>query len=91
MRATLPALLMILALMPPAGAEHCTTYSTSLPEVTTPTAAGKTYYVDLFLCQICDWWFLFPYEESNGIEGLQRADDIEDDTCHGMIAPDTLL
>lgn len=30
------------------------------------------------------------YQESNGIDGLQRADDIRDDTCGGQIAGDTL-
>lgn len=31
------------------------------------------------------------YEESNGIAGLQRFDGPADDTCHGMIAPDTFI
>ncbi len=33
------------------------------------------------------WWI---YEESNGIDGLQRHDDNVDDTCGGTVAPDTL-
>jgi hypothetical protein len=36
-------------------------------------------------------WSTWVYEESNGIDGLQRGDEIVDDTCHGMIASDTIV
>lgn len=32
-------------------------------------------------------WF---YQESNGMEGLQRIDEVKDDTCGGQIEGDTL-
>lgn len=33
---------------------------------------------------------IWTYEESNGIEGLQRGDEVHDDTCGGTIESDTL-
>lgn len=31
------------------------------------------------------------YQESNGIYGLQRSDDMVDDTCGGLIPADTIV
>lgn len=38
-------------------------------------------------CLFSNWF----YEESNGIPGLQRGDDVVDDTCHGLIDADTFV
>lgn len=52
------------------------------------TAAG--YYVENDFCQMdpCTFWI---YEETNGVEGLQRDDDVVDDTCHGAVPGDTIV
>jgi len=75
----------------PASAEHCTTWSTSHPEVDTDPLdlTGFRMYVD----NDNDPRFLFSiwiYMESNGIPGLQRGDQVVDDTCHDMIEADTI-
>lgn len=36
----------------------------------------------------CTMWI---YQESNGIAGLQRSDEVHDDTCGGMIEADTIV
>lgn len=92
------ALLLLVAAVPPGLAEHCESYSTSEPEVTTPsdpTTLGvvPTYYHDQDICWssgtcVSSYWI---YEESNGLPGLQREDEIVDDTCHGMIPGDTIV
>lgn len=67
--------------------------TTSRPEVdTTATPVGR-FYIDNDPCQPCGI-ILSPwiYEESNGIEGLQRADEVMDDTCGGRAGPgDTII
>ncbi|HUR70234.1 MAG TPA: hypothetical protein VM370_13400 [Candidatus Thermoplasmatota archaeon] len=35
--------------------------------------------------------YLYVYEESNGIEGLQRQDEVHDDTCGGAIPGDRIV
>lgn len=84
MRILLP-FLVLLALASTVGADHCTTWSTSQPPV---NLFGL--YIDDNPCQPneCYPWV---YLESNGLAGLQRADNDHDDTCHGMIEPDTLI
>lgn len=72
-----------------AVAEECvpTTSQSFLP--------GDSYYMTdptwLVLCHptcLPEFWV---YEESNGIEGWQRADEQHDDTCGGQIPGDTIL
>ena len=70
----------------PAVAAHCTEWSTSAPEVD----LANEYYVDFDHCEPCMDTF-WVYDESNGLPGLQRDDEIWSDTCHGMIAPDTVI
>lgn len=48
-------------------------------------------YVDNDLCQLDCVASVWIYQESNGIDGLQRNDAGADDTCGGVIAADTLL
>lgn len=84
MRLVLP-LAILLALSLPAQAAHCETWSTTPAEI---DAGG--YYVELDTCPMCIF-SVWIYEESNGIEGLQRGDEIVDDTCHGMIRADTIV
>lgn len=91
MRAKL--LLILLACLPlalPAVADHCEGYQTSSPEADTGTTAAGRYYVDVDISQF-DPLALWVYEESNGIDGLQREDEIVDDTCHAGIRGDTII
>lgn len=111
---------LALAIAFPADAEHCTTWSTSNPEIDTTTAGGF-FYVDNDFCNVPEVynepgnvsiWFghefariptpvtiggmsclfsVWYYEESNDIPGLQRGDEVVDDTCHGMIQSDSIL
>lgn len=81
-----------------ANADHCSTWSTD-DDVEYDTNPGGAlpiarYYVDNDPCQpstgcaFGSWWI---YEESNGIDGLQRDDEVVDDTCHGLIDGDTII
>ena len=71
----------------PAGlADHCEGFSTSVPE-----AEAAPYYVDNDLCQPGCAFSIWVYEETNGIAGLQRGDEVVDDTCHGSIEADTII
>ena len=92
MRAPLFAATLALALAMPAGAEHCTTYETADPEV---DVAGQYYFDDdcvaILLCQVEIIFSFWIYEESNGIPGLQRGDEVQDQTCHRMIQPDRII
>ena len=89
----LGALSLVLMVLTTTDAAHCTTWSTSHAEIDTDpldTGLVPREYVDNDLCQpecIFSIWF---YEESNGIPGLQRGDEVKDDTCHGMIEADTI-
>ena len=88
---TILILLATVALALPVGAEHCTTYTTSDTEVDTGVAEGvPRYYVNNGPCHMCIF-SIWVYEESNAINGLQRGDEIIDDTCHGMIRSDTII
>ncbi len=64
--------------------------------------ADRFVYVDNDPCQLQACGLsLWIYEESNGYEGLQRKDTptgddryapwLKDDTCGGLIQPDTIL
>ena len=70
----------------PAGfAGHCTNWST------TPATAVAGHYVTYDVCQPSCLASIWVYEESNGRSGLQRDDGYVDNTCHGMIYPDTIV
>ena len=73
------------------SASDCTTWSTSHPEVDTTDAnpLGRTY-VDNDLCQPECLFSVWIYFEANGIPGLQRGDEVVDNTCHGMIESDVI-
>lgn len=85
--------LTLLALALPASADHCVTWSTSTPEIeTNPLGIDgvRTLYIfnDETWCCLFSIWI---YEETNGIPGAQRGDEVVDDTCHGMIRADTII
>ncbi|HUR70059.1 MAG TPA: hypothetical protein VM370_12510 [Candidatus Thermoplasmatota archaeon] len=88
--------LLATALAAPALADGC------VPTTTTPQldVAGALYVADD--CEgvdpsppndhcITPLGGKWVYQESNGIPGLQRQDDVVDDTCGGAIAGDTVL
>ena len=87
----LASVVVLLTLALSADAQHCVSYSTSAA-----IAIGENHVVE-------DCWLggafgcyeyplsLWVYEESNGIDGLQRADEMVDDTCHGSIAGDQIV
>lgn len=86
---TLLVLIALAALALPAGADECVPTASDALTLEAPDA---TYYlvVDNEMCQpgcLFSTWIL-QYEETNGIEGLQRADLRHDDTCGGMIEAD---
>lgn len=79
--------LAALSIAVPAFADGCE-LTTSNPEV----AAGG-FYVDNDLCQV-DGTCIFSiwiYQETNGIDGLQRNDDVHDDTCDGAAGESDLI
>ncbi len=85
-------LALILALAP-AQAGHCSTWSTSedgedMLIVINPVLG---WYHVWDHCQPDCIYSYWAYEETNGIPGLQRGDEVVDDTCHGMIAADTII
>lgn len=92
--------LTAIAMMVPASAADC--YTTSDPEVTTPAGtgpnAGGEVYVDNDNCQpvVGDGTCLFStwiYEETNGIAGLQRDDEVKSDVagCAGTVDGDYII
>lgn len=85
MRTILP-IFFALALIAPAGAQNCE-WGGSPPELSTPTG----HYVDNDLCQPACLASVWIYQESNGIDGLQRGDEVVDHTCGGKFPADTLL
>lgn len=63
------------------------------PTTSRATATAGPFYIINELCPLsldCIGAF-WIYAESNGIEGLQRQDEIQDDTCEGQIAGDTII
>ena len=79
--------LAALSLAIPAMAEDC--WTTADPEV---SAGG--FYVDNDLCQFEEvdpcLVYICVYHERNDIEGLQRGDEVVDNTC-GQIDSDTII
>ena len=71
-------------------ASGCTP-TTSPAVVTAPTPDGDRYIAWDFCVPISCDLSIWGYQESNGIPGLQRADESVDDTCNGQIAGDTLV
>jgi hypothetical protein len=84
----------VIVLSVPAHAHPCVTWSTSESITGGVVLSVGSAYVLVGREGPCDpecmhtFWI---YEEANGIEGLQRGDEIVDDTCHGMIAPDRVI
>jgi hypothetical protein len=71
----------------PASAGACT-MTTSSPELVLPGGI----YVDNDACQPECLFSAWIYQESNGIDGLQRGDEDVDDTCGGTAGDsDTIL
>ncbi len=96
MKPQLIPVLFALALVAPVGAETCTP-TTTFPVFTVHAnvIGHPGYYLDIDgaacvlptnACQVLVW----VYEETNGIAGLQRQDEVKDDTCGGQIAGDTI-
>lgn len=83
---TVAPIMLVMVLAVPAGAEHCVTYSTSRAHFEQPP-----YYVTNNFCLLDCIGTFYLYEESNGLPGLQRADEWVDDTCHYQWEPDVLL
>lgn len=89
MRALLP--LAIVALLPLALAEECYP-STSDPTLTLPNeAALGVRYIVSDMCQPECLFSIWLYFEDNGFEGLQRGDEVHDDTCGGAIWADSFV
>jgi hypothetical protein len=91
----LPALVAAFLAGPVDAGHFCETYSTSAPEIDTQGQLEERYYVEYVPpcqpeCLPGPPGVLYLYEEANGIDGLQRADEWEDDTCHGLVPPDAL-
>jgi hypothetical protein len=81
MHANALVMLVIIAWSGTAAADEC------IPLGSADLQIG-TFYVDAALCQPICTGDLVIYEESNGMQGLQRHDDHEDWTCGGMIPHD---
>lgn len=86
-------LTLIAAVSSAASADHCSTYSTTAPELTIHAPGGVGYYFDFDCGNTPECWpfGVWLYEESNGIAGLQRDDEQRDDTCHGLIDGDLII
>lgn len=87
-------LFVLMALIAPATQAGDCAPSTSEPELdVTGGPAGRLYldYDCLFLVHPDDCFSVWIYRESNGLDGLQRSDEIVDDTCNGMIVADEVL
>jgi hypothetical protein len=69
--------------------------TTSQPEVDTGTAVpgAPRYYVDNDVIQTAGPLFsIWVYQESNGLDGLQRGDEVVDNTCGGAAGiSDTII
>lgn len=88
MRIHLLAVIIALAIAVPAAAEEGCELTGPTPDVSSPTG----HYVDASFCQPDCLVSLVVYEESNGVEGLQRQDRAVDDTCGGKAGEgDTLI
>lgn len=91
MRATLFAAALALALAAPAFASACVMTTTEADFDSDPLGLGLTirYYVDNDDCNatgLCVF-SIWIYKEANGVDGLQRQDEVVDDTCSGAAGP----
>ena len=82
------ATLATLAIAAPVSAQECTP-TTSSPEVDTGETGAGRYYADNDV--VIGGFSFWIYQESNGIDGLQRGDEVFDDTCGGAIESDTII
>ena len=101
---TTTLILMLLALAFPVSASECapTTFQSAIATPATgvdvardfgdaqgPSSDEGVYYVAQDRCFFCltgeDTWI---YQETNGIPGLQRGDEVVDNTCEGAIPAD---
>ena len=91
----LASAILALLVIQPVDASHCTTYSTTRTDldkgVIVLGVEDFVYFPIVFCFSECDGPSSvgYAYWESNGISGLQRGDDIKDDTCHWMIESDS--
>lgn len=91
-RAVLVIALLALAAVP-AQAADCIPGRTEADVDTDPANTGivPRYYVvndgPNWCCLVSIW----IYQEANGIDGLQRDDEVVDDTCRGQIPGDLLV
>lgn len=91
MRALLLSAALALALAAPAFAGACVMTTTQADLDTDPLGlgVGPRYYVDNDDCTFTGLciFSIWIYKESNGIDGLQRQDEVVDDTCGGTAGP----
>jgi hypothetical protein len=84
-----------IALMVPSNAIATCDMALATPELTVPDASGQAggdVYVDNDFCQLDGCSFsLWVYQETNGVAGLQRGDEVENDvdTCTDGTVADT--
>lgn len=83
LRTTASAALLALTLLlaTAAAAEDGCERTTSDPEVDTGDTPVGRYYVDNDPCQPGCLYSVWIYPETNGEDGLQRQDEMKDDTC----------
>lgn len=86
---------LVVALTIPSSASGCQP-TTSSAFVDTDLGVGPRYYANDLGWTSCQFGIpecgsQYVYEESNGIEGWQRSDDVVDDTCAGIIPSDTII
>ncbi|HUR67654.1 MAG TPA: hypothetical protein VM370_00280 [Candidatus Thermoplasmatota archaeon] len=65
-------------------------YADCEPTTSQPEIDAFGFYVDNDSCFDC-FITIWIYQESNLIPGLQRGDELHDDTCGGMIASDRIV
>ena len=82
--------LAALAIAMPVSAQDCA-MTTSAPEVDTGVLPdGSRYYADNDV--VIGGFSFWIYQESNGLDGLQRGDEVHDDTCGGVAGEsDTII
>lgn len=87
------AFLAIITMMAFAGAASGCEPTTASPEVSADIPVAGTFYVDKDCPSIggSECISVWIYQESNGILGLQRNDDVHDNTCGGQIDHDTVV
>lgn len=83
----------------PARAEHCEAWTTSEPRLfcgdiclgEALDLADHYAFVEGGDCPSGCIYSVWVYEETNGFAGLQRGDEMVDDTCHEMIPADRIV